>query len=153
MAKFKKKKAGGAVEINTSSLPDIIFMLLFFFMVATTMREVTLYVKVKAPEAYEIQKLEKTSPVSYIYVGKPMQSNLFGTDDRLQCNDQFKDVGEVAEWVIQERQILPEDKKNRMTVALKVNEETHMGLVTDIKQELRKAQAFKINYTTRKKDD
>jgi len=153
MAKFKKKKTSGAVEINTSSLPDIIFMLLFFFMVATTMREVTLYVKVKAPEAYEIQKLEKTSPVSYIYVGKPMQSSLFGTDDRLQCNDQFKDVDEVAEWVIQERQILPEDKKNRMTVALKVNEETHMGLVTDIKQELRKAQSFKINYTTRKKEN
>jgi biopolymer transport protein ExbD len=152
MSKFKKKKSSGTVTINTSSLPDIIFMLLFFFMVATTMREVNLYVKLKAPEAYEIQKLEKTSPVSYIYVGKPLQPALFGTDDRFQCNDQFKDIEEIAEWVIQERQILPEDKKNRMTVALKVNETTHMGLVTDIKQELRKAQAYKINYTTRKKE-
>lgn len=152
MAKFKKKKAGGVPEMNTSSLPDIIFMLLFFFMVATTMREVNLYVKLKAPDAFEIQKLEKTSPVSYIYVGKPLQASVFGTDDRFQCNDQFKDIDEIAEWVIEERQILPEEKKNRMTVALKVNETTHMGLVTDIKQELRKAQAFKINYTTRKKD-
>ncbi|MFO7575218.1 MAG: biopolymer transporter ExbD [Bacteroidales bacterium] len=152
MSKFKKKKTTGPVTINTSSLPDIIFMLLFFFMVATTMREVTLYVKLTAPEAYEIQKLEKTSPVSYIYVGKPLQATLFGTDDRIQGNDQFKDVDEVAEWVIQERQILPEDQKNRMTVALKVDEKTHMGLVSDIKQELRKAQSYKINYTTRKKD-
>jgi len=152
MAKFKKKKSGGPVGINTSSLPDIIFMLLFFFMVATTMREVTLFVKVQAPEAYEIQKLEKTSPVSYIYVGKPLQTALFGTDDRFQCNDQFKDIDEIAEWVVQERQILPEDKRNRMTVALRVDEQTHMGVVTDIKQELRKAQSFRINYTTRKKD-
>ncbi len=151
MAKFRKKKAAGQQEINTASLPDIIFMLLFFFMVTTTMREVSLYVKLKAPEAYEIQKLEKTSPVSYIYVGKPLQPALFGTDDRFQCNDQFKDVDEIAGWAIQERQILPEDKKNKMTVALKVNEETSMGLVTDIKQELRKAQSYKINYTTRKK--
>jgi biopolymer transport protein ExbD len=152
MAKFKKKKSGGPVEINTSSLPDIIFMLLFFFMVATTMREVTLFVKVTAPEAFEIQKLEKTSPVSYIYVGKPLQTTLFGTDDRFQCNDQFKDIDEIAEWVVQERQILPEDKRNRMTVALRVDEQTHMGVVTDIKQELRKAQSFRINYTTRKKE-
>lgn len=152
MAKFKKKKTDSQVEINTSSLPDIIFMLLFFFMVATTMREVNLYVKVIPPKAYEIQKLEKTSPVSYIYVGKPLQAAIFGTDDRFQCNDQFKDIEQIAEWVIQERQILGEEKKNRMTVALKVNEQTHMGLVTDIKQELRKAQAFKINYTTNKKD-
>jgi biopolymer transport protein ExbD len=152
MAKFKKKKKGEAVGINTSSLPDIIFMLLFFFMVATTMREVTLYVKVVAPEAYEIQKLEKTSPVSYVYVGKPLQTALFGTDDRLQCNDQFKDIDEIAEWVVQERQILPEDKRNRLTVALRVDEKTHMGLVTDIKQELRKAQSYRINYTTRKKN-
>lgn len=152
MAKFRKKKAEGQYELNTASLPDIIFMLLFFFMVTTTMREVSLFVKLKAPEAYEIQKLEKTSPVSYIYVGKPTQPTLFGTDDRFQCNDQFKDMDEIAGWAIQERQILPEDKKNKMTVALKVNEETRMGLVTDIKQELRKAQAYKINYTTRKKE-
>ncbi len=152
MAKFRKKKNADQPSINTSSLPDIIFMLLFFFMVSTTMREVNLYVKLKAPEAYEIQKLEKTSPVSYIYVGKPVQASLFGTDDRFQCNDQFRDIDEIAEWVIQERQILPEEKKNKMTVALKVNETTHMGLVTDIKQELRKAQAYKINYTTRKKE-
>lgn len=152
MAKFRKKKSEGQYELNTASLPDIIFMLLFFFMVTTTMREVSLYVKLKAPEAFEIQKLEKTSPVSYIYVGKPTQPALYGTDDRFQCNDQFTDIDDIATWAIQERQILPEEKKNKMTVALKVNESTHMGLVTDIKQELRKAQSYKINYTTRKKE-
>ncbi|HRZ41807.1 MAG TPA: biopolymer transporter ExbD [Bacteroidales bacterium] len=151
MAKFRKKKLEAQFELNTASMPDIIFMLLFFFMVTTTMREVSLFVKLKAPEAYEIQKLQKASPVSYIYVGKPTQPALFGTDDRFQCNDQFKDIDEIAGWAIQERQILPEEQKNKMTVALKVNEETRMGLVTDIKQELRKAQAYKINYTTRRK--
>lgn len=153
MAKFKRKKVSGSGAINTSSLPDIIFMLLFFFMVATTMREVTLFVRVTAPEAYEIQKLEKSSPVSYIYIGKPLQPEIFGTNDRLQCNDQFKDVDEVSEWAIQERQILPEEQRNRMTIAMRIDEETRMGLVDDVKQELRRAQSYRINYTTRRKDE
>ncbi len=72
MAKFKTKKKGGMQKINTSSLPDIVFMLLFFFMVATTMRETEIQVKVKVPEATEVKKLEKKSLVSYIYVGRPV---------------------------------------------------------------------------------
>ena len=91
MARFKKKKAEGQQKINTSSLPDIIFMLLFFFMVSTVMRETTLIVQVRVPEATEVNKLERKSLVSYIYVGRPLKS-MYGTESRIQLNDSFADV-------------------------------------------------------------
>jgi biopolymer transport protein ExbD len=150
MSRFKVKKAKGEVAINTSSLPDIIFMLLFFFMVTTTMREVTFKVKMKLPEATEIQKLEKKSLVSYIYVGPPVNPRMYGTNTRIQLNDQFATVDDIAEFVQIERQDRPESDRNLITTSLKVDSDTRMGIVTDIKQELRKSGAFKINYSSRK---
>ena len=55
--------------ISTASLPDVIFMILFFFMVSTTMRDQELLVRYKLPEATEVQKLEKKSLVSFIHIG------------------------------------------------------------------------------------
>ena len=152
MSKFKTKKGKGGAQINTSSLPDIIFMLLFFFMVTTTMREVTFKVKMKLPEATEIQKLEKKSLVSYIYVGPPVDQKL-GTNTRIQLNDQFAVVDDIQEFVANDRQKRPEADRQKVTFSLKVDSETRMGIVTDIKQELRKAGAFKINYSSRKARD
>lgn len=149
--RFKTKKGKGSAAINTSSLPDIIFMLLFFFMVTTTMREVTYKVKMKLPEATEIQKLEKKSLVSYIYVGPPVNSKLFGTNTRIQLNDMFATVDDIPEFVQIERQNRPESDRKMITTSLKVDSDTRMGIVTDIKQELRKSGAFKINYSSRRK--
>ncbi|MFA8298556.1 MAG: ExbD/TolR family protein [Hyphomicrobiales bacterium] len=150
MSRFKKKKDGGQPAINTSALPDIIFMLLFFFMVTTVMREVTLKVRIKAPEATEVQKLERKSLVSYIYIGPPTQKAL-GTEDRIQLNDQFSEVKDITEFISRERQARDEADRKLLTTSLKVNSDTKMGVVTDIKQELRKVNALKINYSTRKK--
>ena len=149
--RFKTKKGKGSPGINTSSLPDIIFMLLFFFMVTTTMREVSFKVKMKLPEATEIQKLEKKSLVSYIYVGPPINARQYGTNTRIQLNDQFAVMDDIAEFVQIERQNRPESERKLITTSLKVDSETRMGVVTDIKQELRKSGAFKINYSSRKK--
>jgi len=149
--RFKTKKGKESPAINTSSLPDIIFMLLFFFMVTTTMREVTFKVKMKLPEATEIQKLEKKSMVSYIYVGPPVNSKLFGTNTRIQLNDMFANVDDIPEFVQIERQNRPESDRKMITTSLKVDSDTRMGIVTDIKQELRKSGAFKINYSSRRK--
>ncbi len=151
MARFKIKKDRGGGTINTSSLPDIIFMLLFFFMVTTTMREVSYKVRLNLPEATEIQKLEKKSLVSYIYVGPPLNSRIFGTNTRIQLNDQFAKIDDIQEFVARERQSRPESDRKLITTSLKVDSDTRMGIVTDIKQELRKAGAFKINYSSRKK--
>jgi biopolymer transport protein ExbD len=150
MARFKREKKSGVQTINTSSLPDIIFMLLFFFMVTTVMREVTLIVKIKPPEATEVQKLERKSLVSYIYIGEPKKSKMFGTKPRIQLNDQFARVSDIPAFVTSERQARDESERKFITTSLKVDENIKMGIVTDVKQELRKSGAFKINYSTRK---
>ena len=151
MAKFRKKGGNSVGAINTSSLPDIIFMLLFFFMVATVMRETTLFVNIKLPQATEIQKLEKKSAVSYIYIGYPKQPGLYGTEPRIQLNDAIADVGNIQEFIAGEREATSEIDRPFLTTSLKVDEKTKMGVVTDVKQELRQAGAFKINYSSRKK--
>ena len=148
MPKFKKKTKTSQ-DIPTASLPDIIFMLLFFFMVTTTMREVTLIVQVKVPEATEVQKLEKKSLVSYIYVGVPTKTK-FGTESRIQLNDSFATTKDIAEFIATERESKDEADRKFLTTSIKADKATRMGIVTDIKQELRKVGAFKINYSSRK---
>lgn len=150
MSRFQKKQSKSSPGINTASLPDIIFMLLFFFMVTTVMRETTLFVKIRPPEATEAQKLEKKSLVSYIYIGPPIKTQ-FGTESRIQLNDRFATVDDIQEFVAKERESHDEADRRFLTTSLKVDKETKMGVVTDVKQELRNAGAFKINYSTRKK--
>lgn len=150
MARFKKEKGSELPAISTSSMPDIIFMLLFFFMVTTTMREVTLKVRNTMPEASEVQKLEKKSLVSFIYIGPPMQSRIYGTESRIQLNDSFRSVTDIPEFILMEREARVEADRPFLTTSLKVDQSVKMGVVTDVKQELRKVGAFKINYSTRK---
>jgi biopolymer transport protein ExbD len=154
MSKFRKKKGGGTPAISTASLPDIVFMLLFFFMVTTVMRETSLKVIVITPKATEIAKLERKNLVSYIYIGKPIKSlqSVFGTEPRIQLNDAFATTNQIQEFIELERQKRNEAEVPLMTTSLKVDKETKMGIVTDVKQELRKVQALKINYSTKKSD-
>jgi len=141
--------------LSTASLPDIVFMLLFFFMVTTTMREQELKVKVKLPAATEVAKLEKKSLTSFIFIGQPTREyqTLFGTDARIQLNDSFKTLTDIRDFISAERESLDEADRGFMTVALKIDEEARMGQVTDVKQELRKASALKISYIARKVDN
>lgn len=136
--------------ISTASLPDIVFMLLFFFMVTTVMREVELKIKIRKPLATEIQKLERKSLVTYVYVGKPTPrfEAQFGKESRIQLNDAFASVDDIQPFVIQEREAKDEVERKIMTVSIKADRDTKMGLITDIKTSLRKAQALKINYST-----
>jgi len=155
MAKFGKKKKKGAPAMSTASLPDIVFMILFFFMVTTVMREVELKIELSnsdLPEATELKKLEKKSLVSYIYVGKPKGDfeRLYGTEPRIQLNSAFADLSDIYEYILAERSEREEAEVPFMTTSLKVHQDTKMGIVTDIKQELRKASALKINYSARK---
>lgn len=154
MAKFTKKKSSELPAISTASLPDIVFMLLFFFMVATVMRQNTLKVQNTLPYADQVEKLDKKDLVMYIYAGKPSAryKSSFGTEARIQLNDNFADVSEIQQFIYAERQSKREELIPFLTTALKVDKETNMGLVSDIKQELRKAEALKINYTTRTGD-
>ena len=148
----KKKKTVGA--ISTASLPDIVFMILFFFMVSTTMREVEMMVELTGkdlPKASEIKKLEKKSLVSYIYIGKPMKKyeSMYGTESRIQLNSQFAELSDIQGFILDERQKRDESEVPFMTTSLKVHTKTQMGIISDVKQKLREASALKINYSAR----
>lgn len=136
--------------LNTSSLPDLIFTLLFFFMIVTTMREVELKVEFRVPQATELEKLEKKSLVTFVYVGKPTEElrKKMGSESRIQLNDKFAEVAEIQDYIGQERTSMREEDQPFMTVSLKIDRDTRMGIVTDIKQALRQAYALKINYSS-----
>ena len=155
MSKFRKKGGKELPPISTASLPDIVFMLLFFFMVSTTMREVTVNVSQKLPEATELSKLEKKSLVSYIYVGEPKRQfqTTFGKAPRIQLNDQWANVGDIQDYIIAEREARDEADQKFLITSLKIDENTKMGIVSEIKQELRKSAALHINYSSRKRTE
>lgn len=152
MSRFKKKGDKDTPGISTASLPDIIFMLLFFFMVTTVMRETELLVKVSPTSAKEVQKLEKKDLVSFIYIGEPIVSKL-GTNTRIQLNDAFGTVDDIPDYIVREREARDEADRKYLTTSLKVDKDTKMGIVSDVKQELRKVGAFKINYSVTEKGD
>lgn len=150
MSKFAKKKDGELPAVSTASLPDIVFMLLFFFMTVTVMKDSSLKVQNSLPNASEIKKLEKKDRVIYIYVGKPTPEyeKTFGTEPKIQLNDKFARPSEVGDYILMERAKKSQELQNVLTTALKVDKDANMGLISDIKQELRKVNALKINYTT-----
>ncbi len=131
--KFEKRRAKTKQEIPTTSMPDIVFMLLMFFMTVTTMREVDVLVNFKLPEAKAIEKIENKRLVSYIWVGK---------DKRIQINDSLVKLGDIQNIMYAKRQTLPE-----IIVSLRADQSIDMGLITDIQQSLRKAYCLRINYS------
>lgn len=153
MSKFKKKKSGELPPVSTAALPDIVFMLLFFFMTVTTFKKNDYKVKQELPYADQVQTLDKTDKVIYIYAGKPSQryQKEFGSQAKIQLNDKFADVSEIKDyWFNTINNDLGQEYQNVAITALKVDKETNMGLIADIKQQLREINALKINYTTRK---
>ncbi|BAO54531.1 ExbD/TolR family protein [Nonlabens marinus] len=154
MSKFKKQKSGDLPAISTASLPDIVFMLLFFFMVATVMREDELMIENRLPTANQVEKLESKNKLIYIYIGKPspQYQKTFGTTDVIQLGDKISSVSEVQTYVNTKRNAMPEDIQDEMMVSLKVDSSSKVGQLTDVKQELRDAMALKINYTAKKGD-
>ncbi len=148
MAKIRKGEKKDVPAISTASLPDIIFMLLFFFMVSTSMKEVTYKVDIHAPEATELQSLEKKSLVRFIYIGEPKKEfkGKYGSETRIQLDDAFADVSQLEEYVEREREAMRENERNLLTISIKADRDTKMGIITDVKQALRRAQALKVNY-------
>ncbi len=149
MPKFKKNKGGALPAINTASLPDIVFMLLFFFMVVTVMRKSDLLVKNTLPKADQVEKLKKDRAV-FIYAGKPSSrfQEKFGTEGRVQIGDKYTSLENIAVALEEARRKLLPELQDKVYVALKVDGETNTGLVSDIKQVLRERNLLKIIYIT-----
>ena len=138
--------------VTSSSLSDIVFMLLFFFMVTTQLRETENKVMVRVPEASEVVKLERKDLASYINIGTPTRQYQaqFGTEARLQLNDSFKTTDDIRDFIAAERESKSEADRSFMTTVLRADQDVRMGIVTDIKQELRRCSALKIMYSARK---
>lgn len=145
MGKFKKKTKTSE-NIPTSALPDIIFMLLFFFMVTTVLRESDILVEQKIPQATQLQKLEKKTLISYLYVGKPKNTSLYGTEPRVQANDVLINTKDIILWVNQEKDNLSEAERDQITISMKADRDVKMGPISDIQFELREADARKLLY-------
>lgn len=151
MSKFKKKSESSQ-DIPTAALPDIIFMLLFFFMVTTVLRETEIKVEQRIPRAEQLVKLEKKKLVTYLYVGKPKDQAL-GTEPLIQANDAFIGIDGIVQWVNQEKSKLSEVERDQITISMKVDNETKMGIIVDVQTELREANARKIMYATPQKSE
>ena len=129
MAAFKRKQSREMPEMNTSSLPDLIFTILFFFMMVTTMREVTLKVKFTVPQGTELEKLEKKSVVSFIYVGPPTDAlrAQMGSGTRIQLNDRYAEPREVMDFVAAERQGMMNQAEQVILVKSSYDGTTRLG--------------------------
>ncbi len=149
MSKFTKGGSREMPELNTSSLPDLVFAFLFFIMMVTSMREVTQMVHITLPTATELTTLEKKSLATYIYMGKPqeMYQAKYGTETQIQLNDKFASTRDIFDFIAQEKASKKEAEAAYMTTVLKIDHAAKMGLVNEVKQKLREADALKIIYS------
>ena len=152
MSKFKKK-AVVKQDIPTASMPDVVFMLLFFFMVTTELRETNIDVQQRIPEATQLRKLQRKSLVTNLYIGEPKKTAQFGKEAKIQVDDVFIEPKDIVLWVNRQKDLLPENERDQLTVALKVDNEAKRGIIADVESELRKANARKILYTTMQKKE
>ena len=152
MSKFKKK-AVVKQDIPTSSMPDVVFMLLFFFMVTTELRETSIDVQQHIPEATQLRKLQRKSLVTNLYIGEQKKTEQFGKEAKIQADDVFIEPKDIILWVSRQKDLLPENERDQLTVALKVDNEAKRGIIADVESELRKANARKILYNTMQKKE
>lgn len=146
MFKRRKHEVPG---LNTASLPDLIFSVLFFFMIVTHMQKVAVKVQFRTPQGTELTRLTKKTAVTYIYIGKPTGDlqKRYGNATRIQLNDKFANPSAVASYVSAERERMSPEDQDQMTVSIKADRGTHMGIINDVKQSLRQAKAYRISYS------
>jgi biopolymer transport protein ExbD len=139
---FKKKSANAKQEIPMASMPDIIFMLLIFFMVVTVLREDDLQVRNLLPQAEAVDKIEEKRLVSYVYVGpEKLAGNQLG-ETAIQIDDAIiEDINAVRN--IMYRKV---SENQRMIVSMKIDKDSKMSDINEVQQELREAGALRINY-------
>ncbi len=139
--------------LNTATLPDLIFVVLFFFMAVTHMREVTLKVRYRVPEGTELTKLTRKSAVTYIYIGKPIQSvqGTTASNTCIQVNDKFADLPMVVDYVTEERERMSPEDLQIMSVSVKADRDTEMGIISDVKQALTQTNVMRVNYSALQK--
>ena len=152
MSRFRRRNHD-VPGLNLAAMPDLIFTVLFFFMIVTHMRDVNPMVRFDVPQGTEVEKEARKAGVVYIFIGKPMDEQGRQTSDatRIQLNDRYVDVEHIAEEIAKERAAMPEADRQHMTVSIRADRDTEMGTINDVKQALRRAGALNINYSATKK--
>ena len=135
--------------LNLAAMPDLIFTVLFFFMIVTHMRDVKPQVQYNVPQGTEVDKAVRKSSVVYVFIGKPVdaQGRVVGKESRVQVNDRFVSVSQIGDAIAQERSIMTEEDRQHLVVSIRADRDTEMGLINDVKQALRRAGALNINYS------
>ena len=149
MSKFKISSSTSQ-DIPTAALPDIIFMLLFFFMVTTIVRPHEIMVEQHIPQATQLRKIEKKSLVAHFNIGAPKNVDQYGTESKIQYNDVFIETRQIPQRVEEARAKLSEPEKDKLTISLKIDEEVKMGIVSDVETQLKEVNALKVIYNTLK---
>lgn len=155
MSRFRRRKHE-VPGLNLASMPDLIFTVLFFFMIVTHMRQTELKVRYVVPQGTELEKTGHKGSVVYLYIGHPIdeQGQVASDETRIQVNDRCVSVYEIPEAIAQAREQMSSEDRMRMTVNIHADKDTDMGVINDVKQALRQAGALRINYsaTDQKKD-
>ena len=154
MSRFKRQRQRTVPALNVASLPDLIFTVLFFFMIVTHMRDVDPKVQYTVPQGTELAKEVNKSGLVYIFIGKPVdaQGRVIADEPRIQMGDRYVTVDEIGAEIEKERNRMSEEDRQRLTVSIRADRDTEMGLINDVKQALRKAGALNINYSATKEE-
>ena len=149
MSRFKRQRQRTVPALNVASLPDLIFTVLFFFMIVTHMRDVDPKVQYNVPEGTELTKEVNKSGLVYLFIGKPVdaQGRVIADETRIQMGNRYVTVDEIGAEIEKERNRMSEDDRQRLTVSIRADRDTEMGIINDVKQALRKAGALNINYS------
>ena len=142
--------------MNLAAMPDLIFTVLFFFMIVTHMRDVKPMVRYEVPQGTELEKTVRKSSVVYLFIGKPVdaQGRMVDGETRIQLNNRYVTIDQIAREIDQERARMSEDDRQHMVVSIRADRDTEMGVINDVKQALRKAGALNINYSaTKRRED
>ncbi len=153
MIRFRRKQRRSVPGLNTASLPDLIFTVLFFFMIVTHMREKTIKVKYKIPQGTELSKTKKKSSTINIYIGKPLLAKYIDTPpiDIVQLNNKLVRIDEIADYVSAEKEKMSPEDQEQLTVSIKADKHTSMATINKVKLALRKAKALHISYSAEEK--
>ncbi len=161
MSMFTRNRRRRIPGINSSSLPDLIFTVLFFFMIVTNMRQDQLKVDHRMPQSRQLERVTNKQGLMYIHIGRPAtgvaSADVPPTCDAaagmvIQINESYVTVDDIGRIVSEERaRMKPEDARN-MRVIIKADRHTPMGLVNDVKQALRRSDVLNIIYAADQKD-
>ena len=152
MSRFRRQDKRKVPGLNLAAMPDLIFTVLFFFMIVTHMRDVKPQVQYAVPQGTQVDKAVRKGSVVYVFIGKPVdaQGRVLSQEPRIQVNDRYVSVAQIGDAIAEERSRMSDEDRQHLVVSIRADRDTEMGIISDVKQALRRAGALNINYSAKK---